>query len=59
MAVDQVIHYAAMGASDSPRMLHRADCPHQDVGKTQFRSATQEELRVLPECSDCARKDRG
>jgi hypothetical protein len=59
MAVDQVIDYEAVGSSARPRMLHRADCPHQVVGTTQFKDATPAQLRSLPECSDCARKEAG
>jgi hypothetical protein len=50
MAVDQVIDYRAVGSSARPRLLHHADCPHQLVGTTQFRQATQEEFDTLAHC---------
>jgi hypothetical protein len=57
VAVDQVIDYAAVGSTRRPKMLHRTDCPHQVVGVTRFKPADAEQLKSLPECSDCARKD--
>jgi hypothetical protein len=53
-----VIDYARMRKRGTPRMLHRTDCPHTDQGQ-MFRLATPAELRILPECSDCAAKARG
>ena len=60
----QVYDYEAMKRSDSvkrrgPQMLHRADCPHQESdGSTVMRRATRAERAALPECADCARKER-
>jgi hypothetical protein len=59
----QVYDYEVMKREGSvkrgrPRMLHRTDCPHQAVdGSTRFRGATRLERQMLPECTECARKE--
>jgi hypothetical protein len=59
----QVYDYDAMKRAGSvkrgsPRMLHRADCPHQaSDGSTRFRPASRAEQASLPECAGCARKE--
>lgn len=45
------------GNQVQPRMRHRTDCPHQVPTVTTFRSATTEQMRTLPACPDCARRD--
>jgi hypothetical protein len=55
--VRYVIDYAAMGRPGQARMLHRTDCPHPK-SDVQYKAATPEQLRELPECSDCLRRDQ-
>jgi hypothetical protein len=38
-----------------PKMLHRGDCPH--LPGVAMRAASPLEIRSLPICSDCARKE--
>jgi hypothetical protein len=51
-----VLDYQAMGRTTArPRCLHRTDCTHPDVHAI-WRKATPAELKLLPECQDCARR---
>jgi len=50
-----VLDYPAMGAAGTPRMIHRADCPHSRT--PAWREATPDELLALPRCADCERRE--
>jgi hypothetical protein len=51
-----VIDYPQLGRGDTPRKLHRTDCPHP-YPQTAFRAATADELRQLEECRTCAARE--
>jgi len=53
-----VFDYERMGKCRKAAMLHRPDCPHQmEDGTSRLRQATNYELRALPVCADCQRRE--
>ena len=58
-----VLDYEAMGRPGKlPQRRHRADCPHPyqkpPLGPPQWRKATVAEMRSVPPCQDCLRKEQ-
>ena len=57
-----VLDYPAMGHPEKhPQRRHRDDCPHPykepPLGPPIWRQATDAEMRSVPPCQDCLRKD--
>ena len=57
-----VLDYARMGHPEKrPRRRHRADCDHPyhhpPAGPPIWRAATAAEMRTVPPCKDCERRE--